>query len=170
MSVNSSAADPSFPFAGLWTGYLEQADAQSKAMLECFQSLGDPEKMQRQFLDSLSTGLDSYMRSPAFLEGLQRNLRAMTDMKAVQDQVVQDVARHIGIPLASDIYGLFERLYSVEHTIIARLKAIEGRLASIETALEDRPDPTETKHTATPTKPAATPTKRARRALKSSNS
>jgi hypothetical protein len=154
MSTNSSTADPSFPFAGLWTGYIEQADAQSKAMLECFQNLGDPQKMQRQFLDTLTKNLDSYMRSPAFLETLQRNLRTMTDMKAFQDQVVQDIARHIGIPLASDIYGLFERLYSVEHTILARLKAIEARLASIEN--EGRP--------------AATETKPARRNVKSSHS
>jgi hypothetical protein len=134
-SGNTTSSDPSFPFAGLWTGYLEQADAQSKAMLECFQSFGDPQQMQRRWLDSLSQSLDSYMRSPAFLEGLQRNLRAMTDLKAFQDQVVQDIAHQAGIPLASDIFGLFERLYSVERTILSRLKAIEDRLGTIETKL-----------------------------------
>jgi hypothetical protein len=136
MSGNSSAVDPTFPFAGLWTGYLEQADAQGKAMLECLQSLGDPQQIQRRWLDSLTKSLDSYMRSPAFLEGLQRNLRAMTDMKALQDQVVQDIAHQVGIPLASDIFGLFERLYSVERTILSRLKAIEERLGTIEAKLD----------------------------------
>ena len=135
MSSNTTIPDPSFPFAGLWAGYLEQADAQSKAMLDCFQSFGDPQQMQRRWLDSLSQSLDSYMRSPAFLEGLQRNLRAMTDLKAFQDQVVQDIAHQVGIPLASDIFGLFERLYSVERTILSRLKAIEDRLGTIETKL-----------------------------------
>jgi hypothetical protein len=72
MSGNSSTVDPSNPFAGLWAGYFQQADAQSKAMLECFQSLGDPQQMQRKWLDSLSKSLESYMRTPAFLEGLQR--------------------------------------------------------------------------------------------------
>jgi hypothetical protein len=158
MSANSATVDPSFPFAGLWTGYLEQADSQSKAMIEAFQSIGDPQKFQRQILDTLSKNLDTYMRSPAFLEGLQRNLRSMTDMKAMQDQVVQDVARHIGIPLASDIHSLFERVYNNEHAIIARLKAIEGRLATIESALEDRPAP------------APAETKPARRNVKSSHS
>jgi len=134
MSSNTTA-DPSFPFAGLWTGYLEQADAQSKAMLECFQSFGDPQQMQRRWLDSLTKSLDSYMRSPAFLEGLQRNLRAITDLKAFQDQVVQDIAHQVGIPLASDIFGLFERLYSIERTILSRLKAIEERLGTIEARL-----------------------------------
>ena len=80
-SGNTKSSDPSFPFAGLWTGYLEQADAQGKAMLECLQSLGDPQQIQRRWLDSLTKSLDSYMRSPAFLEGLQRNLRAMTDIE-----------------------------------------------------------------------------------------
>ena len=83
----------------------------------------------------LGRSLDAYMRSPAFLEAMQRNLKVMTDVKSLQDQVVQDVARHIGIPLASDIYGLFERLHSVEQTILKQLKAIDGRLTAIESKL-----------------------------------
>jgi hypothetical protein len=138
MSGNSSSSvDPAFPFAGLWNGYLEQADAQGKAMLECLQSFGDPQKMQKSWLETLSRNLDTYLRSPAFLDLLQRNLKAMTDVKAFQDQVVQDIARQVGLPLASDIYGLFERLHSVDNAIVSRLKAIEGRLASIEARLAD---------------------------------
>jgi hypothetical protein len=136
MSDNSSMANHSFPFADLWAGYFEHADAQGKAMLDCFQAFGDPQQLQRRWLETLSKGLDSYLRSPAFLEALQRNLKAMTDIKAFQDQLVQDFARHVGVPLAGDIYGLFERLHSVEHTILGRLKAIEGRLAAIETKLD----------------------------------
>jgi hypothetical protein len=60
----------------------------------------------------------------------------MTDMKALQDQVVQDIAHQVGIPLASDIFGLFERLYSVERSILSRLKAIEERLGTIEAKLD----------------------------------
>jgi hypothetical protein len=59
----------------------------------------------------------------------------MTDLKAFQDQVVQDIAHQIGMPLASDIYGLFERLYSVERTVLARLKSIESKLDAIESKL-----------------------------------
>jgi hypothetical protein len=130
-----SAADSAFPFAAFWTNYLEQADAQSKAILECFQNLGDPQQMQKRWLEMLSRNLDGYMRSPAFLEAMQRNLKAMTDLKSFQDQMVQDVARHVGVPLASDVYGLFERLHSVEQTILRQLRMIEGRLATIETKL-----------------------------------
>jgi hypothetical protein len=135
MSDNATTSDASFPFAGLWAGYLEQADAQGKAMLECFQSFGDPQQMQRRWLDSLTKSLDAYMRSPAFLESMQRNIRAMTDLKAFQDQLVQDIAHQVGIPMAKDIFGLFERLYSVERTVLARLKAIDERLGSIENKL-----------------------------------
>jgi hypothetical protein len=135
MSGNPSSADPTFPFAELWNSYFQQADVQSKAILESLQAVGDPQKLQRRWLDALSRTLDSYMRSPAFLEASQRNLKAMTDLKAFQDQVVQYIARFIGLPLAGDIFGLFERLYSVEHTILARLKAIESRLAEVEAKL-----------------------------------
>ena len=66
------------------------------------------------------------MRSPAFLEAMQRNLKAMTDLKSMQDQVVQDMARHVGVPLASDIHGLFERLHSVEQTILRPAQGDRG--------------------------------------------
>jgi hypothetical protein len=136
MSDTSAGTNSVLPFAAFWSNYLEQADAQSKAMLEYFQAMGDPQQLQRRWLETLSRSLDGYMRSPAFLEALQRNLKAMTDLKAFQDQMVQDAARHVGVPLAGDIYGLFERLHSVEQTILARLKAIEWRLKAIETKLD----------------------------------
>jgi hypothetical protein len=135
MSTGSTSADSAFPFATFWSSYLEQADVQSKAMLECLQELGDPKQFQRRWLDAMSRSFDSYMRTPAFLEAMQRHMKLMTDMKAAQDMVFQDVARHAGIPLASDIFGLFERLHSVEQTILNRLKAIEERLGAIETQL-----------------------------------
>jgi hypothetical protein len=97
--------------------------------------MGDPQQLQRRWLEILSKNIDGYLRSPAFLEAMQRNLKAMTDLKAFQDQIVQDFARHVGVPLASDIQGLFERLHSVEYSILGRLKAIEKRLATIESQL-----------------------------------
>jgi len=96
MSTQSSA-DSAFPLAAFWTNYLEQTDAHGKAMLEYFQTLGDPQQMQKRWLETLGQSLDSYMRSPAFLEAMQRNLKVMTDLKSFQDQVVQDVARHVGV-------------------------------------------------------------------------
>jgi hypothetical protein len=135
MSGNPSTADPSDPSAGPWAGSLEQVDARNKALFECLRAFGDPKQMQRRWFEAPSKNIESYPRSPACLEAMQRNLKAMTDLEAFQDQMVQEVARHVGMPLASDIFGLFERLHSVEHTILARLKAIEGRLDTIETKL-----------------------------------
>ena len=72
------------------------------------------------------------MRTPMFLEMLGNNLKAITDLKGMQDQVVQDTARHFGFPMAADITGLFERLHSTEQNILNRLQAIEERLKAIE--------------------------------------
>ena len=87
----------------------------------------------RRWLDAVSQSLDDFMRTPAFLELLRNNLKAVTDLKGMQDQVVQDTARQFGLPLAADITGLFERLHSTEQNIINRLQAIEERLKAIET-------------------------------------
>jgi len=54
-------------------------------------------------------------------------------MKRMQDNIVKDAARHLGMPLAEDITGLFDRLNSTEQKILKRLDAIEERLRSIET-------------------------------------
>ena len=78
------------------------------------------------------------MRTPAFLEAMQRNLKTMTDLKAMQDQFIQDSARQVGIPLAADITGLFERLHSVEQAILSRLEVIETQLKTHRGEAESR--------------------------------
>ena len=62
-------------------------------------------------------------------------MKAMTDLKVMQDQYVQGSARHLGMPLADDITGLFERLNSAEQSILNRLKSIESKLRSTESKL-----------------------------------
>jgi hypothetical protein len=96
------------------------------------QTVGDPQNIQRRWLDAVARSLDDFMRTPTFLEVLKNNLKAVTDLKGLQDQVTQDVARQFGMPMASDITGLFERLHSTEQTILDRLRAIEDRLKAIE--------------------------------------
>ncbi len=115
-----------------WTQWLEQSSRGTQALLEVMQTAGDPQQVQRRWLDAMSQSLDSFMRSPAFLELLKQQLKAITDLKGLQDQVVQDAARQFGLPLAADITGLFERLHSTEQTILNRLQAIEERLKAIE--------------------------------------
>jgi hypothetical protein len=132
---NSSAAatDPSLLIASFWTQWLEQSTRGTQALLEAMQGAGDPQLLHRRWLDAVSRSLDDFMRTPTFLQLLGNNLKAVTDMKGMQDQVIQDTARHFGMPLAADITGLFERLHSTEQNIINRLQAIEERLKAIET-------------------------------------
>jgi len=129
----SVATDPSTMIASFWTQWLEQASRGTQALLETMQGAGDPQQLQRHWLDAVSQSLDDFMRTPVFLELLRNNLKAVTDLKGMQDQVVQDTARQFGLPLAADITGLFERLHSAEQNIINRLQAIEERLKAIET-------------------------------------
>ena len=63
---------------------------------------------------------------------MQHNLKVMTDMKMMQDHFIKDAADQVGLPLASDINGLFERINSIEQTIITRLKNIDAKLKAIE--------------------------------------
>ncbi|MBV8130809.1 MAG: hypothetical protein JO114_24425 [Planctomycetaceae bacterium] len=127
------AADPSTMIASFWTQWLEQSTRGTQALLEAMQVAGDPQQLQRHWLDAVSRSLDDFMRTPTFLQLLGNNLKAITDLKGMQDQAIQDTARHFGLPLAADITGLFERLHSTEQNIINRLQAIEERLKAIET-------------------------------------
>jgi len=131
---NSSVAiDPSTMMASFWTQWLEQSSRGTQALLEAMQTVGDPQQIQRRWLDAVSQSLDDFMRTPTFLELLGNNLKTITDLKGMQDEVIQDTARHFGLPLAADITGLFERLHSTEQNILNRLQAIEERLKGIET-------------------------------------
>jgi ribosomal protein L16 Arg81 hydroxylase len=138
MSGNSdtSTANPANALAELWTRLFEQSNHQARAMLDLMRVTGDPADVQRRWLDAMAQSLDSFMRTPAFLEAMQHNLKMMTDMKVMQDRYVQDAARQVGMPLADDITGLFERLNSAEQGILGRLKAIESKLRAIESKLE----------------------------------
>ena len=129
----SVPADPSTLIASFWTQWLEQSSRGTQALLEVMQGAGDPQQLQRRWLDAMSRSLDDFMRTPTFLQLVGNNLKAVTDMKGMQDQVIQDTAHHFGLPLAADITGLFERLHSTEQNIINRLQAIEERLKAIET-------------------------------------
>ncbi|MFI5458664.1 MAG: hypothetical protein ACHRXM_24810 [Isosphaerales bacterium] len=137
MSGNQSKTDepaglPANPLMEMWSKYLEQSGLQTQAAMEGLQSFADPQRFQQSWLDALSHSLEGFMRTPAFLEALKVNLKTMTDMKKMQDQMIEDTARHIGAPLASDIHGLFERLNVIEQSILARLSAIEEKLEALE--------------------------------------
>jgi len=128
----SAVADPAAAISSFWAQWLEQSSQGTQALMEAMQTSLDPQQMQRRWLDALSRSFDDFMRSPAFLEMMKNNLKAVTDLKGMQNQIVEDTARQFGIPLVGDIAGLFERLQSTENTILNRLQAIEDRLKAIE--------------------------------------
>jgi hypothetical protein len=129
---SSVAADSSALMSSFWSQWLEQSHRGTQAVLEAMRFAGDPQQIQRRWLDAVSRSLDEFMRTPAFLELLRNNLKAITELKGLQDQVVQETARHLGLPLAADIAGLYERMRIVEQNILNRLQAIEERLKIIE--------------------------------------
>ena len=130
-----AAADPTTALFSFWTQWLEQSTRGTQAMLEAMQTASDPQQAQRHWVDAVSRSIEDFMRTPVFMDVMKRNLKMMTDLKGLQDQAVQGVARHLGQPLAADITGLFERLNSTEQTIVTRLRAIEERLKAVEAKL-----------------------------------
>src|SRR5438552_16600469 len=109
MSTNSKtqatpepAAEPANPLFSFWTQWMEQSARGTQAMLEAMQAAGDPQQMQRHWLDAVARSIEDFMRTPVFMEAMKRNLKMVTDLKRLQDQAVQGVAHQLGQPLAAD--------------------------------------------------------------------
>jgi len=132
------AADPAATLFSFWTQWMEQSARGTQAMLEAMQSAGDLQHLQRTWIDPIARSTEEFMRTPVFLETLKRNIKAATDLKRLQAQVIGDTARQFGSPQANDISGLFDRLQSTEQAIITRLRAIEDRLKAVEQKLDSR--------------------------------
>jgi hypothetical protein len=134
-----ATANPTDSIAAFWSRCFDQSDHEARALLELMQTAGDPQQMQQRWLGALAQSVDSFMRSPAFLQAMQQNIKAMTDLKGLQGQVTKSAARQVGAATADDITGLFERASSVERAILHRLEQIDSRLDAIETMLRDAP-------------------------------
>jgi hypothetical protein len=121
--------------ASFWAEWLEQSTRGTQALFGVVQGASDPQQVQeqqQQWLESAAESFDRFLRSGPFMEMMRQHLKTVTDLKTMQDQMVKGVARHFGMPLADDVFGLFERLHSTEQTILQRLQAIEERLQAIE--------------------------------------
>lgn len=135
----ASTVDPAREFLEFWKNYFEQTAIQTRILLESVQSGKSLDQMHNQWLGSLSESLDSFMRTPAFLEVLKQSLKRMVDLKLAQDELTQAVAQRSGLPLATDVTGVFERVHSAEQTILARLAQLDDRLKTIEAKLNSGP-------------------------------
>jgi hypothetical protein len=137
VSENAQANGESNPFLEPWMDFwsktIEQSQEQSAVLLEAMQGVPDAEALRRRWLDSLSQNLDTFLRSPPFLEAMRRNFEAMTETKSHAEETAQKISRETGLPRLSDVSGLFERLRLAQEVILDRLSAIERRLEAIET-------------------------------------
>jgi hypothetical protein len=121
------------PLFEFWKTYAEQSAEQVRGLMTGAREAYDPAALRRHWLDALSQSLDAYMRTPAFLEAMHRNLEMATQLKSSAEDWARDFSRSTGIPRLSDISGLFARLQIGQEAILARLGAIEHRLEALET-------------------------------------
>lgn len=137
-------ADPSAAVGQFWAQWMEQSARGTQALLEAMHGATDPDLWQKRWLTAMEEFFEDFLRSPSYLESMRRSLKTITDAKIAQDQMVHGVARQLGLPLAADISGLFDRLHGTENAILKRLEAIENRLEAIEASLgqpNDGPGP-----------------------------
>jgi len=133
-----STADPARDFLEFWRSYFEQTAIQTRVLLESTQG-GKSLDQHNQWLGSLSESLDSFMRTPAFLDVLKQTLKRMIDLKVLQDQMAQSIAQQTGVAQAAGVSGVCERVHSAEHTILSRLTVLDDRLKAIEQRLPASP-------------------------------
>ncbi len=148
----SSNLDPAGVYLEFWKNYFEQTAIQTRILLESVQGGKSLEQLHNQGLAALSQSLDSFMRSPVFLEVLKLSLRRMIDLKLMQDQMVQTVAQHAGLPMVADVAGVFERVHSAEQTIMKQLAKLDERLQAIEKIVNSGPSERESKRKRATTK------------------
>jgi hypothetical protein len=130
---SSTKVDPIVqPFVDFWSSYIKQANDSTREMLEGINGHADVKTWQRRWFDAVSKSMDAYMRSPSFLQAMKQNADLIVKTKRQADDMATEFARNANIPTAGDISGLFERLHSVEETILRRLERIDERLATIE--------------------------------------
>lgn len=125
------------PLVRLWSDYAERANEQGRQWLDAAGTMADPKDWRRRSLDALSESMDIYMRSPAFLAAMKRNMEAVIQTKDQVDNVSKEFARNAGVPTTDDISGLFERMHSLEVKILHKLEGIEQRLDEFEKEREE---------------------------------
>ena len=120
------------PITAFWSDYANQFNDSTREFLDGMDDHVNFKTMQRRWFDALSKSMDAYMRTPIFLQAMKHNSDAAVKLKRQSDDWANEVARNANIPTTGDISGLFERLHSVEETILSRLGSIEERLGTIE--------------------------------------
>ncbi len=118
-----------------WSKCIEQNAEQTEDMVKYFRGESDLPGLRRMWLESLSKSLDTYMRSPAFLQTMQRNLETAVQMHSLAEGWARGLTQSTS-PQIPDPSGIFKSLLDVQQAILDRLSAIEKRLAALEKQAE----------------------------------
>ena len=135
-SDEATNPSPLVPFTELWSGFFAYIDCQNQAILGCLEPIADPRILRKRWLETASRAFDDWFRSPAFLLGLEASLKTLIDAKAFQNDLMLNWWRQFGVPLASDVDELAERLPSTETLLVTHLRVIAERLSNIENELD----------------------------------
>ena len=128
------------PWVEYWMKLYEQNTEWTKALMAGVPPDIDPATVRKQWMGAMTKSIESYMRTPAFLDGMRRNAEAMTATKVTAELAKREIARESGIPHIEDISGLYDRLETAHEVLVERLQSIENRLASIEEKLNSKPN------------------------------
>ena len=126
------------PFVAFWSEYANQVNDSTREFLDGIDDHVNFKTMQRRWFDAVSKSMDAYMRSPMFLQAMKHQSDAAVKVKLQADDWANEIARNVNIPTTGDISGLFERLHSVEDTILSQLGSIQDRLGTIEEKIGSR--------------------------------
>jgi len=74
----ANKAMPATVLADYWLDWWRHANALGRASFEWISVSTDPRSFRDRWLAALGQTVDQYMRSPAFLEAMQYNLKALT--------------------------------------------------------------------------------------------
>lgn len=136
MITNSTASEALHPimqpFVDFWTEYAKQASESTREFLDGIDDQASLKTFRRRWLDAVSKSADAYLRSPIFLQAMRRGNDAVVKLKRQSDDVTSELARNANVATAGDISGLFERLHSIEESILSKLGRIEERLDAME--------------------------------------
>lgn len=133
------------PFFDFWSRFAKEATGTAWQSMPTPSTLFNPASLfrdwEKRWLDTLSDSFEAYLRTPQFLEWMRQNSDVIVKSKQQADNVAREFARNAGIPTASDISGLYERLHSFEDNLVRRLdKEVLNRINGSESGTGSKPD------------------------------
>lgn len=120
------------PFWQLWSGYAEQSQKQTQAMMDAWAQSANPQELRKKWFEALSTSFDAFLRSPWFLESLQRNSEIVNTLKEQANKTLDEKMQSAGLPHANDIRLVLDTVRNFEMRVMDRLSSLEERLRTLE--------------------------------------